>query len=98
MKRAIQSKFSNIPAAVVATVTAKGQVTLPKALRSHLGIRTGSRIRFSLHPHGGFQGDRVLLELEDHWKMADKMASRGARDKGSMTFEKMNEAKARRVW
>ena len=84
-----------IPAGdVEATVSSKGQVTLPKALRNHLGIRTGTRIRFSLNRHGGFQADRVLYELEDLWKMADQ----GAKAEGVMTFEQMDAAKARRVW
>lgn len=30
------------------SVTSKGQVTLPKALRQQLGIRQGSRIEFAL--------------------------------------------------
>jgi antitoxin PrlF len=76
-----------------ATVTSKGQITLPKALRNHLGIDTGSRIRFSLHP-GGFQGGPVLYDLEDLWEMADA----GPRPKRAMTFEEMNRAKARRKW
>jgi len=79
---------------VVATVSSKGQVTLPKALRDNLGIRTGCRIRFSLTPQGGFQGDPVQYELEDLWKMADA----GPRAAGVMSFEEMDEAKARRVW
>ena len=29
-----------------ATVTSKGQVTLPKAVRERLGVETGSRIEF----------------------------------------------------
>jgi len=83
---------------IEAKVTAKGQVTLPKALRNRLGIQTGSRIRFRVHPHGGFQADRVLFDLEDHWKLADEVAKKGARARGVMTFEEMNEAKSRRVW
>lgn len=84
-----------IPAtAVEATVTSKGQVTLPKALRDHLGIQTGSRIRFSLAANGGFQASHVLYELEDLWKVTD----RAGKAKGVMTFEEMNEAKARRRW
>jgi AbrB family looped-hinge helix DNA binding protein len=39
------------------TVTSKGQVTIPKALRRRLGIRQGTRIRFSL------EGDRVALDV-----------------------------------
>lgn len=93
------SKPFIIPATTVeATVTSKGQVTLPKALRSHLGIQTGTRIRFSLLPHGGFEAHRVLLDLEDHWKIADQKNKGNPKAKGVMTFQKMNEAKARRVW
>lgn len=93
------SKSSTLPATTVeARVTSKGQVTLPKVLRSRLGIRTGSRLRFSFHPQGGFQADRVLMDLEDHWKMADAASEKGGKAKGVMTFEEMNEAKARRSW
>lgn len=80
--------------AVEATVSSKGQVTLPKALRDRLGIQTGSRIRFSLAPHGGFQASHVLYELEDLWRMTDQ----AAKTKEVMTFEEMNQAKARRSW
>jgi AbrB family looped-hinge helix DNA binding protein len=91
----VESNIPYIPApAVEATVTSKGQVTLPKALREALGIQTGSKIRFSLDAHGGFQASHVLYELEDIWKMADQ----GARAKKAMTFEEMNEAKIRRIW
>jgi AbrB family looped-hinge helix DNA binding protein len=91
----MQSNNSYIPAATVeATVSSKGQVTLPKALRNHLGIQTGTRIRFSLSPNGGFQGSQVLYELEDLWSMADQ----GGKAEGVMTFDEMNEAKARRSW
>jgi len=89
------SRPSSIPATTIeATVTSKGQVTLPKALRNHLGLKTGSRIRFTLQPKGGFKGERVKLELEDLWRFADE----GPRPEGVMSFEEMNQAKARRVW
>ncbi len=92
-------KMSAVPIQEIeAKVTAKGQVTLPKALRSHLGIHKGSRIRFRIHSNGGFEANRVLFDLEDHWKMADEAANKGAKAKGIMTFEKMNQAKSRRVW
>lgn len=80
--------------AVEATVSSKGQVTLPKALRNHLGIQTGSRIRFSLAPHGGFQASHVLYELEDLWRMTDH----AEKARQVMTFEEMDQAKARRSW
>jgi AbrB family looped-hinge helix DNA binding protein len=91
----MQSKTSNSRAAVVeATVTSKGQVTLPKALRSQLGLRTGSRIRFTLHPNGSFKGEPVKLSLEDIWRRADERP----KPKGVMSFEEMDRAKAQRVW
>jgi AbrB family looped-hinge helix DNA binding protein len=58
-----------------ATVSSKGQVTLPKALRSHLGIDTGTRIRFSLHSDGRFKAERVLYELEDLWERERVLAA-----------------------
>jgi antitoxin PrlF len=91
----VNRDLSYIPAmAVEATVSSKGQVTLPKALRDHLGIQTGSRIRFSLAPNGGFQASPVRYELEDLWTAADQ----AGKSKGVMSFEEMNEAKARRAW
>ena len=79
---------------IEARVSSKGQVTLPKALREKLGIHTGSRIRFSLTPQGGFQGEPVRYDLEDLWRIADG----GPQPAGVMSFEEMDAAKARRVW
>lgn len=81
------------PAAVIeATVTSKGQVTLPRALRTRLGIHTGSRIRFTLPPGGGFEAHPVLCDLEDLWAMADQ----GGKSGKVMSFAEMNAAKARK--
>jgi len=33
-------------------ITAKGQATIPKAIRQHLGLKPGDRIKFFLHPDG----------------------------------------------
>jgi AbrB family looped-hinge helix DNA binding protein len=41
----------------VTSVTSKGQVTIPKAIRQHLGIRAGSQIEFVL------VGDHVELRV-----------------------------------
>jgi len=84
----------NTPAAIEATVTSKGQITLPSALRSRLGIHTGSRIRFTLPAGGGFEAHPVLGELEDLWAIADQ----GSKPSRPMTFDEMNAAKARRIW
>jgi AbrB family looped-hinge helix DNA binding protein len=58
---------------VEATVTSKGQVTLPKELRKHLGVQTGSRIRFSIPVKGSVKVEPVLYDLEDLWMMADQL-------------------------
>ena len=79
---------------VEATVTSKGQVTLPRELRKHLGIQRGSRIRFSIPATGAVKVEPVLYDLEDLWKMADQ----GSRPTDVMTFEEMDAAKARRQW
>ena len=35
-----------------ATITSKGQVTIPKEVREALGLETGDRIEFALEPDG----------------------------------------------
>ena len=35
-----------------ATLTSKGQATIPKAIREHLGLRPGGRVKFFIHPDG----------------------------------------------
>jgi AbrB family looped-hinge helix DNA binding protein len=87
---AVKNAFSTAEA----TVTSKGQVTLPKALRTRLGIGTGSRIRFTVGNNGKTQVEKVTYSLDDLWKMAAKRES----PKSRMSFEEMDEAKARRIW
>jgi antitoxin PrlF len=33
-------------------ITSKGQATIPKAIREHLGLVPGDRIKFFVHPDG----------------------------------------------
>jgi antitoxin PrlF len=33
-------------------ITSKGQATIPKAIREHLGLEPGDRIKFFVHPDG----------------------------------------------
>ncbi|HWZ44763.1 MAG TPA: AbrB/MazE/SpoVT family DNA-binding domain-containing protein [Candidatus Saccharimonadales bacterium] len=33
-------------------ITVKGQATIPKAIRKHLGLKPGDRLKFFLHPDG----------------------------------------------
>ncbi|MDE0047425.1 MAG: type II toxin-antitoxin system PrlF family antitoxin [bacterium] len=49
----------------VATMTAKGQITLPKAIRQALGVDVGARVAFELHEDGQVVVSRVDAEHED---------------------------------
>jgi AbrB family looped-hinge helix DNA binding protein len=37
---------------VESAITSKGQATIPKAVREHLGLRPGDRVKFFVHPDG----------------------------------------------
>jgi len=82
----------NLTTTVEATVTSKGQVTLPSELRKRLGIHKGSRIRFSIPSIGAVKVEPVRYSIRDLWRIADE----GGKPNSIMSFEEMNEAKARR--
>ena len=89
--------------AVEATVSSKGQVTLPKRLRNRLGVQRGSRIRFTIPADGAVRVETVLYDLEDLWRMADLGGQdldggAGGLMTPRMTFEEMDAAKARKQW
>ena len=33
-------------------ITSKGQATIPKSVREHLGLKPGDRLKFFIHPDG----------------------------------------------
>jgi AbrB family looped-hinge helix DNA binding protein len=82
------------PSSLEATVTSKGQITLPKALRERLGLKRGSRIRFRLDSRGRLQGDPVLHDLEELWAIADQ----ARRPKRALSNAEMDAAKSARRW
>jgi len=92
--RTATNAAENASKIIEATVTSKGQVTLPKALRKELGIDAGSRVRFTLGANGKAQVEKVMHTLEDLWRMAEAREKPKAR----MSFEEMDEAKERRIW
>ncbi|MCL2453697.1 MAG: AbrB/MazE/SpoVT family DNA-binding domain-containing protein [Micrococcales bacterium] len=42
----------------IATVTSKGQITVPKAVREDLGLAPGSQVVFAREPDGGYRIER----------------------------------------
>lgn len=70
---------------MTATVTSKGQVTLPKAVRDLLGVGPGSVIDFERAPDG-----RVVLVKVDKAARSTRLARlRGHAGKGLSTDEIM---------
>lgn len=64
-------------------ITAKGQATIPKAVREHLGLKPGDRVKFFVHPDGSV----VLLPT------LPVAALRGMlKPRRRVTIEEMNEA------
>ncbi len=64
-------------------ITTKGQATIPKAVREHLGLKPGDRVKFFMHPDGSV----VLLPK------LPVTALRGIlKPKRRVTIEAMNEA------
>ena len=49
----------------VATMTSKGQITLPKAVRQALGIDAGAKVAFEFHEDGQIVVSRADTEHED---------------------------------
>ncbi|MEK6318826.1 MAG: type II toxin-antitoxin system PrlF family antitoxin [Burkholderia gladioli] len=48
-----------------ATITSKGQITLPKPIRQALGVDTGGKVAFDLHDDGHVTVSRAEAEHED---------------------------------
>lgn len=69
-----------------ATVTSKGQITLPRDVRKALDIQTGDRIDFVPDERGGF---RVVPRRLDIQTLRGRFAGRVAKPP---TVEEMNEA------
>jgi antitoxin PrlF len=72
---------------VESAITSKGQATIPKAIRDHLRLKPGDRVKFFVHPDGSV----VLLPK------LPASALRGIinpRRRGTVTIEEMREAAA----
>lgn len=67
-------------------ITVKGQATIPKAVREHLGLKPGDRIKFFVHPDGTV----VLLPKRPAAAMRGMLKAR----RRPVTIEAMHEAAA----
>lgn len=65
-------------------ITVKGQATIPKAIREHLRLKPGDRVKFFVHPDGS-----VVLLPKRPTSALRGIVKRGGRP---VTIEKMNEA------
>jgi antitoxin PrlF len=66
-------------------ITVKGQATIPKAIREHLGLKPGDRVKFFLHPDGSV----ALLPKLSASALRGIVRSRRRRP---VTIAEMNEA------
>ena len=84
--------FATPPAAPSfdATVTSKGQVTIPRQVRERLGVRAGGRLRFAIE-----DGNRIVLSPRP--RSLGDLAGMLGKPPRSLTLEEMDEAIARAV-
>lgn len=68
-------------------ITVKGQATIPKAIREHLHLKPGDRVKFFVHPDGSV----VLLPKLPASALRGIVSPRRGRP---VTIEEMNEAVA----
>ena len=68
-------------------ITVKGQATIPKAIREHLGLKPGDRVKFFVHPDGSV----VLLPKLSATALRGIVKSRRGRP---VTIEEMTKAAA----
>lgn len=66
-------------------VTNEGRVTVPKTIREHLGLKTGDRVKFFVHPNGSV----VLLPVRPLKALRGMLKSKRRRP---VSIEEMNEA------
>ncbi len=67
-------------------ITSKGQATIPKAIREHLRLKPGDRVKFFVHPDGSV----VLLPKLPASALRGIVKSR----RRAVTLEEMSEAAA----
>ena len=71
-------------------ITIKGQATIPKAIREHLRLKPGDRVKFFIHPDGTV----VMLPMLPASSLRGMLKRPGQRP---VTIEEMDEAIAARA-
>jgi antitoxin PrlF len=69
-------------------LTVKGQATIPKSIRDHLGLKPGDRVKFFVHPDGTV----VLLPKLPASALRGMLKSRRRK---ALTIEQMDRAIAK---
>jgi antitoxin PrlF len=69
-------------------ITVKGQATIPKLIRKHLGLKPGDRVKFFVHPDGSV----VLLPKLPVAALRGMLKARRGR---AVTTDEMTEAAAK---
>ncbi|MFN0317164.1 MAG: AbrB/MazE/SpoVT family DNA-binding domain-containing protein [Burkholderiales bacterium] len=70
----------------VATITSKGQITVPQAVREQLGLHSGDKVDFVLDETGGFKMIPLRKEVT---VLRGRFAGRATR---AVSVQDMNEA------
>ena len=65
-------------------LTSKGQVTIPKRLRDHLGLKPGSEVEFAMNNQG-----EIVVRTKEKLPKSRFDAIRGTRNLGMTTDESM---------
>lgn len=68
------------------SLTTKGQTTIPKAIREHLGLKAGDRVKFFVHPDGSV----VILPKRPASGLRGIVKAKGP----AVTIDEMDEAVA----
>ena len=74
-----------------ATITSKGQVTIPKAVRNILNLKVGDKLEFIVNEEGGLLVRPVSKRIDDVY---GKLRRKGMRP---VSVEEMDEAVGRRM-
>jgi len=74
-----------------ATLTTKGQVTIPKDVREHLGVDTGDRLNFVVQEDGSVVVTPLTRDVRDLDGLLHRPRMRG------VSVEEMKEAVSRRM-